>query len=358
MRTYKDQRISKATIDWEAPKEELTSWQAQWNDFIDAIRNDKPINQAKRAALSNLADIMGRAAIHMGKVVTWDEAMASEFQFCPNIDELTYDAAPPIKADAAGRYPVPVPGDMGGDIRSKLSSAAGRRRKTVGPLSRATARKYRCGNAFGQDRQRAAAPPPSQCQLAQLRRSLRHRCDKHGRPRRIRGWSFVVRPRRPHSARFPSSFGRTNQIGTRGPTGADSLPCQSSAHDEPPFSWSAMLVTRVRSPPRLQNPISKACAESKRDPRFHRSPIAPGLRQAARHCSETLQPPPPALTIESHRRHRNRRPAVARSRRIKSGSGVPSYEAHKARRGPFASGTRDGEGGRDLPSGFTTAALT
>ena len=51
---------------------------------------------------------MGRAAIHMGKVVTWDEAMASEFRFCANIHQLTYDAAPPIHADAAGRYPVPI----------------------------------------------------------------------------------------------------------------------------------------------------------------------------------------------------------------------------------------------------------
>ena len=63
-----------------------------------------------RAAESNLTDIMGRAAIHSGKSTTWDQAMASNFQFCPNIDEMDYDTTPPIQPDAAGRYPVPVPG--------------------------------------------------------------------------------------------------------------------------------------------------------------------------------------------------------------------------------------------------------
>jgi len=36
--------------------------------------------------------------------------MASNFQFCPGIDRMTEDTAPPLQPDADGRYPVPVPG--------------------------------------------------------------------------------------------------------------------------------------------------------------------------------------------------------------------------------------------------------
>jgi hypothetical protein len=77
---------------------------------LEAIRKDRPYNEARRAALANLADIMGRAAVHMGRVVSWDEAFNSNFQFCPNIDQLTEDSPPPLQANAQGRYPVPVPG--------------------------------------------------------------------------------------------------------------------------------------------------------------------------------------------------------------------------------------------------------
>jgi predicted dehydrogenase len=107
---YKDQNIRPDNIAWKAPKEKINPWQAEWNVFLDAIRNNKPHNEAKRAALSNLGAIMGRAAVHMGKIITWEEAMASKFQFCSNVAGLTVDSPAPVQADANGRYPAPIPG--------------------------------------------------------------------------------------------------------------------------------------------------------------------------------------------------------------------------------------------------------
>lgn len=77
--------------------------------LLDAIRKDRPHNEVKRAAFANLASIMGRAAVHSGKIITWDEITSSDFKFCPNVDGLTKDSPAPVQADALGHYPVPVP---------------------------------------------------------------------------------------------------------------------------------------------------------------------------------------------------------------------------------------------------------
>jgi predicted dehydrogenase len=108
--TYKDQRCEPGNIAWKAPKEKDTPWQAEWNVLLDAIRKDKKHNEAKRAAMSNIADMMGRAAVNSGQIITWDQVMNSKFQWCPYIDTMTPDSPPPVKADARGYYPVPVPG--------------------------------------------------------------------------------------------------------------------------------------------------------------------------------------------------------------------------------------------------------
>jgi predicted dehydrogenase len=109
-RTYKDQRISNDNIDWEAPKEQYTCWQAEWNVLLNSIHKDLPQNEAERAALSNLTGLMGRAAMHMGRIVTWEEMQKSNFELCPGIDEMNENSPPPVLPDANGRYPVPVPG--------------------------------------------------------------------------------------------------------------------------------------------------------------------------------------------------------------------------------------------------------
>ncbi|HSV72327.1 MAG TPA: twin-arginine translocation signal domain-containing protein [Chthonomonadales bacterium] len=107
---HTDQRIAADNIAWRPEPERVSPWQAQWNVFLDAIRRDRPFNEAEFAAHSNLASIMGRAAVHSGRIITWQQAMASNFQFYPAVDSLTEQSPAPVRADANGRYAAPVPG--------------------------------------------------------------------------------------------------------------------------------------------------------------------------------------------------------------------------------------------------------
>jgi hypothetical protein len=50
------------------------------------------------------------SAIYMKRVITWKEAVASDFQFFADVDKLTADSPAPVQADAQGPYPAPVPG--------------------------------------------------------------------------------------------------------------------------------------------------------------------------------------------------------------------------------------------------------
>ena len=110
VRRFKDKRIDENNIAWTPEKDAVSPWQYEWNDFIASIRNDRPHNEAKRAAYSDLTTLMGRAACHTGQMVTWDEMMKSRFQFCDSLDTLQADSPPPVKADANGQFLVPVVG--------------------------------------------------------------------------------------------------------------------------------------------------------------------------------------------------------------------------------------------------------
>ncbi len=109
VRMYKDQRIENETIAWRPERELVSPYVAEWSELLQAIRQDRPHNEIKRSAYSNLAAIMGRAAVHSGVTITWQEAMASKFQFCSNVD-FSADSPAPVRADAKGRYVAPIPG--------------------------------------------------------------------------------------------------------------------------------------------------------------------------------------------------------------------------------------------------------
>ena len=108
---YADQRIANGNIRWKPKQEQLSPYVEEWNVLLDAIRNNRPHNETRRSAYSNLAAIIGRAAVHTGRVVTWEEALASDFQFCSNVADLTPESPAPVRADDHGCYPVPVPGN-------------------------------------------------------------------------------------------------------------------------------------------------------------------------------------------------------------------------------------------------------
>jgi len=109
-RIYKSQNMVPEECVWEFGKEDPNPYVVEWQVLLDAIRQDRPHNEARRAGEADVAALMGRAAVHTGKIITWDQVMASDFQFVPDIDSLTFDTPPPIRASEKGFYDPPQPG--------------------------------------------------------------------------------------------------------------------------------------------------------------------------------------------------------------------------------------------------------
>jgi myo-inositol 2-dehydrogenase / D-chiro-inositol 1-dehydrogenase len=53
---------------------------------------------------------MGRAAANTGQMITWDQAMNSNFQFVADIDHLNFNTPAPVTPLPDGGYAAPVPG--------------------------------------------------------------------------------------------------------------------------------------------------------------------------------------------------------------------------------------------------------
>ena len=110
--TYKGQNPDRANMIWQSklPPEQLNPYANEWNDFVDAIRADKPYNEVPRGVQASLVTSMGRKAAHTGVEITYDDMLNSEQEYAPNVDKLTLDSPPPLVADAEGKYPIPMPG--------------------------------------------------------------------------------------------------------------------------------------------------------------------------------------------------------------------------------------------------------
>ncbi|HUV65931.1 MAG TPA: Gfo/Idh/MocA family oxidoreductase [Sedimentisphaerales bacterium] len=110
VRTYKGHNLDSANLIWAFPQPEPSPYQLEWDDLIDAIRQDKPYNEVKRGAEASLVNTMGRMAAHTGQIISFEQALNCEHEFAPNVDKLTMDSPAPLRLDSEGKYPVPQPG--------------------------------------------------------------------------------------------------------------------------------------------------------------------------------------------------------------------------------------------------------
>jgi predicted dehydrogenase len=109
---FKGQNAQRSSLVWESKvkREEQDPYLNEWNDLIDAIRNNKPYNEAKRGVEASVVTSMGRMAAHTGQEITFEEMLNSEHEYAPGADKFTMDSPPPLKSGPDGKYPIPMPG--------------------------------------------------------------------------------------------------------------------------------------------------------------------------------------------------------------------------------------------------------
>ncbi len=103
----------KGELVWRYKGRAENPYQKEHDDLFEAIRKDLPYNEAENGAKSTMTSIFGRMATYSGKMLRWDDAIASNvdvFQHDPKFD-WTWDAQPPVLPNAEGYYPVPMPGE-------------------------------------------------------------------------------------------------------------------------------------------------------------------------------------------------------------------------------------------------------
>jgi predicted dehydrogenase len=109
-RLYSNQVMTRANEVWRYAGPEPDCYQVEHDLLFDAIRNDKPYNEAGRGAMGIMVGVLGRMAVESGQLLTWEEAMSSNLELAPGLEQMTLESKAPVQPDAQGRYPLAVPG--------------------------------------------------------------------------------------------------------------------------------------------------------------------------------------------------------------------------------------------------------
>ncbi|MGA2177326.1 MAG: gfo/Idh/MocA family oxidoreductase [Verrucomicrobiota bacterium] len=110
--TYHGQNPDRAKLIWtsQVSRDQQNPYQNEWNDLVDAIRDDKPYNEVTRGVEASVVTSMGRMAAHTGQEITYEQMLNHKHEYAPDVDKMTMDGPAPVMPDASGRYPIPQPG--------------------------------------------------------------------------------------------------------------------------------------------------------------------------------------------------------------------------------------------------------
>jgi hypothetical protein len=111
VRTWKSQKMTDDQLLWAFPQPEPNPYREEWNDLVEAIRENKPYNEVKRGVEASVTTSMGRMAAHTGQEITFDQMLNCPHEFAPGLEKFEGPDSPaPVKADKDGKYPIPQPG--------------------------------------------------------------------------------------------------------------------------------------------------------------------------------------------------------------------------------------------------------
>lgn len=109
-RIFKGHRQTSENVIWKHDGPRPNPYQVEHDLLFEAIRKDKPYNETERSAYAAMTGILGRMAAESGKMITWEQALASNLELAPGLDRYTMDSDPPVKPNDQGRYTIAMPG--------------------------------------------------------------------------------------------------------------------------------------------------------------------------------------------------------------------------------------------------------
>lgn len=92
--------------EWKLAETSENPYVVEHREFIQSIRNGKPLNCGDYMTRATLTSVMGQLSCYSGNEVTWDQVSTSDYFIAPKPEDCTWDMEPPTKPDANGVYPV------------------------------------------------------------------------------------------------------------------------------------------------------------------------------------------------------------------------------------------------------------